>query len=222
MEEVPRRLTVNALAARGLREPWTIPPDLAARATVLVDDTGVHERTPPPVARAPLARTWRVDLVQFNNVLDVEETEDGVLAGLREAGLVEGRDYVTTIRNAQGDMATVNGLIDAALVEKTDLIITFSTPTLQAALQRAQRVPIVFTYLREPDRRRRRHQRHGRTCQTSPASTWRAAFPEMLALIRAIMPAARTLGTLYVPAEVNSVFYKDRLQEDGGKRGVSS
>ena len=39
---------------------------------------------------------------------DVEEAEAGVLAGLRESGLVEGRDYVVTMRNAQGDMATVN------------------------------------------------------------------------------------------------------------------
>ena len=34
-----------------------------------------------------------------------------------------------------------------------------------------------------------------------------AAFKEMLALIRACLPAARTLGTLFVPAEVNTVFY---------------
>ena len=219
MDEVPRRLTVNALATRGLREPWTIPAELAARATVLVDDKGVHERSSPPIARAPLAKTWRLALVQFNNVLDVEETEEGVLTGLREAGLVEGRDYVKTIRNAQGDMATVNGLIDAALVEKTDLIITFSTPTLQAALQRAAaRVPIVFTYLASPI------AAGAGTSDTShlPHVTgvyMAAAFPEMLALIRAVMPAARTLGTLYVPAEVNSVFYKDRLQESAATAG---
>jgi ABC-type uncharacterized transport system substrate-binding protein len=46
-----------------------------------------------------------------------------------------------------------------------------------------------------------------------------AAFKEMLALIRATLPAARTLGTLYVPAEVNTVFYKDRLQEETARSG---
>ena len=44
-------------------------------------------------------------------------------------------------------MATVSALIDAALSEHADLIVTFSTPTLQAALQRARSVPIVFTYV---------------------------------------------------------------------------
>ena len=182
-----------------------------------MDETGTHARTPPPT-HAALAKTWRIDLVQFNNVLDVEESQEGVLAGLREAGLVEGRDYVTTVRNAQGDMATVSGLIDAALSEHADLLITFSTPTLQAALQRARSVPIVFNYLASPI------AAGAGTSDTDhlPNVTgvyMAAAFKEMLALIRACLPAARTLGTLFVPAEVNTVFYKDRLQEETAKAG---
>ena len=44
-------------------------------------------------------------------------------------------------------MATVNSLVDAATTEGADLLITLSTPTLQAALKRAAGKPIVFTYL---------------------------------------------------------------------------
>jgi ABC-type uncharacterized transport system substrate-binding protein len=218
-DEVPRRLVVNTVALRGLRERWAIPADLAKGATVLVDEAGIHERASTAPARPPLAKTWRLDLVQFNNVLDVEEAEEGVLAGLREAGLVEGRDYVKTIRNAQGDMATVSSLIDAALVERTDLLITFSTPTLQAALQRARTVPIVFNYLASPIAA----GAGASDTDHLPNVTgvyMAAAFKEMLALIRATLPAVRTLGTLYVPAEVNTVFYKDRLQEETAKAGI--
>jgi ABC-type uncharacterized transport system substrate-binding protein len=216
--EVPRRFIVNLLAARGLRERWTIPSETARAATVLVDEGGVHARTPPAAARPALARKWRLDLVQFNNVLDVEESEEGVMAGLREAGLVKGRDYVTTVRNAQGDMATVSGLIDAAIVERTDLLITFSTPTLQAALQRARNVPIVFNYLASAiaagaGKSDTDHLPNVTGVYMS------AAFDEMLTLIRGTLPSARTLGTLYVPAEVNTVFYKDRLQEETAKAG---
>jgi ABC-type uncharacterized transport system substrate-binding protein len=217
-DEVPRRVVVNTVATRGLRERWVIPADLARDATVLVDESGMHERTPAAAARPALARTWRLHLVEFNNVLDVEESEGGVLAGLTEAGLVEGRDYVKTVRNAQGDMATVSSLIDAAVVDQADLLITFSTPTLQAALQRARRVPIVFTYLASPI------AAGAGTSDTEhlPNVTgvyMAAAFKEMLAIIRATLPAARTLGTLYVPAEVNTVFYKDRLQEETARSG---
>ena len=82
LDEVPRRLVVNTEAARGLREVWTIPPDVLATATVVVDGTGVHERVPKRAAPAPLGKTWRIDLVQFNQVLDVEEAEEGVRAGV--------------------------------------------------------------------------------------------------------------------------------------------
>src|SRR5881397_1025335 len=75
-----------------------------------------------------LVKKWQVHLIEFNNVVDVEEAEQGVLAGLREAGLVEGHDYDIRIRNAQGDMGTVNSLVDAAITEGADLLITLSTP----------------------------------------------------------------------------------------------
>ena len=84
----------------------------------------------------PLSKTWQLSFVQLNNVVDVEDAERGVLLGLKESGLVQGRDFAYQVRNAQGDMATVTTLVDAA-ANDSDLIVTFSTPTLQAALQRA-------------------------------------------------------------------------------------
>jgi len=85
--------------------------------------------------------------VHLNRLLDAEEAETGVVDGLREAGLVEGRDFDKTVRDAQGDMATVSSQMDAALADRSDLIIPFSTPALQAALQRVKRVPVVFNYV---------------------------------------------------------------------------
>src|SRR5437868_14218414 len=64
-----------------------------------------------------LQKRWRIYFVQFNDVLDVEQADQGVRAGLREGGLAEGRDYVIKTLNAQGDMATVTALIDAAVTD---------------------------------------------------------------------------------------------------------
>ncbi len=157
-DEVPRRLVVNTLALAGLRDPWQLPDAVRADATIVVDADG-HARA-RRARRGALARTWRVDLIQYNQVQDVEEAEAGVIAGFRESGLVEGRDYVITVRNAQGDMATVSTLIDAALGERADLLVTFSTPTLQAALA-AGAAGADRLHLRvEPAGRRRRQDRH--------------------------------------------------------------
>jgi putative tryptophan/tyrosine transport system substrate-binding protein len=50
-----RVLLVNTLALANLREPWRIPPDILARASVIIDEAGRHERkvadAPPGIAR---------------------------------------------------------------------------------------------------------------------------------------------------------------------------
>jgi ABC-type uncharacterized transport system substrate-binding protein len=168
---------------------------------------------------AQLTKKWNVNLVEFNNVLDVEEAEHGVLTGLQEAGLVEDRDYDIKIRNAQGDMGTVNSLIDAAITEGADLLITLSTPTLQAAVQRARSLPIVFTYVASGVQ-----AGAGRTDEDHLPNVTGvylgAAYGELLALIRETFPSIRTMGTLFVPAESNSVLHKDILAAEARKVGI--
>lgn len=214
--EVPRRLVVNRLALAGLKDTWQLPKDVVDRATVVVDDKGVHDNS----RAGALGKTWRVSLIQYNQVQDVEESEEGVIAGFRESGLLEDRDYVLSRRNAQGDMATVSALIDAAVSERADMLITFSTPTLQAALQRARNIPIVFTYVSSP------HAAGAGTSDTDhlPNVTgvyMLPAYDDMLALIRRVVPQAKSVGTLFVPSEVNSVFNRDLLAAATRKAGLT-
>ena len=222
LELAPPFLSVNPTALAGLREPWRIPDAVLAEATVRVDASGIHRsgaQAPAPSAiRGPLAKTWRVDFIELNAVVDVEEAEAGVLEGLQEAGLVRGRDFEVRIRNAQGDMATVSGMVDAAHADGTDLLVTFSTPTLQAAMQRARNVPIVFNYVANA------FAAGAGTSDTDhkPNVTGVylvAGFEKMLEHIRRVLPKARVLGTVYVPAEVNMVSQRAVLLKAAQKAG---
>src|SRR4029077_4908049 len=112
--------------------------DLDRRNPRADDSNGAHRAA---------KKKWRLYLIQYNDVLDVKESEHGVREGLRSAGLEEGRDFSAKVLNAQGDMSTVSALIDAAVTGGADMLITFSTPTLQAAIQRGQSLPIVYTYV---------------------------------------------------------------------------
>ena len=204
LDVVPPYLSINTTVLKGLREPWRVPDTLLAAANVVVDASGVHKKAAAVAANAPLNRKWKVSLIALVQTLDLEEAEKGVLDGLKESGLVEGRDYEKTIRNAQGDMATLPGLVDAALGDGADLLITFSTPTLQAALQRARRIPIVFTYVADPI------AAGAGTSDTEHLPNVTGvyligAYDKAMPLIKEILPRARTLGTVYVPAEVNMV-----------------
>ncbi len=194
----------------GITFPETLVKEAEATAA-----PQTSEQQPP----TPLAKKWNVNLVEFNNVLDVEEAEQGVLTGLREANLVEGRDYEVKIRNAQGDMGTVNSLIDAAVSDEADLLITLSTPTLQAALQRARSLPIVFTYVANGV-----IAGAGRSDEDHLPNVTGVylggGYKELLTIIRESFPSVHTLGTLFVPSEVNSVFHKDQLMAAAQKVGI--
>ena len=208
---VPPYLSVNTNALKGLKERWLVPDEILSDASVVVDGTGIRRKTAAPTTASsggstnrPLAKTWRVSLVEFNQTVDIEESERGVLDGLREAGLVEGRDFTKSIRNAQGDMPAVSAMIGAAVSEGSDLIIPFSTPTLQAALQHARNVPVVFTTIADPFA-----AGAGRSdADHAPNVTGVylvGAYRQMMPLIREVRPNATRLGTIYVPAEVNMV-----------------
>jgi ABC-type uncharacterized transport system substrate-binding protein len=217
--EIEPVLWLNTTVLEGLREPWRIPQSVIDRAGVLIDANGRTDRRQSAPLVQPLAKKWRLSLIQYANVVDVEEAEAGFLAGLKEAGLEEGRDYEVTIRNAQGDMVTVNALIDAAMVDGVDMLVTFSTPTLQAAIQRARNLPIVFTYVANAV------IAGAGTSDTEhlPNVTgvyMEAAYDEMIALIRESVPTARVLGTLFIPSEINTVFHRDRLAEAAQRAGM--
>ncbi|MDZ4684700.1 MAG: ABC transporter substrate-binding protein, partial [Planctomycetaceae bacterium] len=219
---IPPKLFLNTTVPADLKAPWVFPADLIAKADTVIDATGEHTKAAsPPVANAaprPLTKVWRLRLTSYINSADAEDAERGVQAGLKAAGLVEGRDYDWKSLNAQGDMAALNGLVDAALADQADLLLTVSTQALQAAVQRAKDVPIVFTMVANPfmagvgtsDRDHR----------PRVTGAYGAADAEaMMPLIRQVLPNTRRLGTLYSPTEVNSVFNHDVVAAAAKKAG---
>ena len=103
-----------------MKARWQFPADILARADLMLDESGRHEKTPV----AHLGGKKTIAFVQLNNVLDVEETEAGFLDGLKNSGLAEGTDFDIRRQNAQGDMATVSALVDNAVSQKCDLLVT--------------------------------------------------------------------------------------------------
>jgi ABC-type uncharacterized transport system substrate-binding protein len=118
-------------------------------------------------------------------------------------------------------MATLNSLVQAALNDQADLILTLSTPTLQAAMRQTSRVPIVFTFVADPV-----VAGAGRSVADHQANVTgvyiNGAYPEVVALVRECLPAARRIGTLFVPTEVNTVFHKDQTAAEASKLGLET
>jgi len=179
------------------------------------------EETPaagPPTA-GPLAKQWKVDILEYVNVVDSEDAERGIRAGLKDSGLVEGRDYTVRLRNAQGDMPTLSTLVDAAQGEGADLLMTLSTPTLQAALQRARTLPIVFTFVADAVVAGAGRSNEDHLPNVTGVAT-KSPADELITAVRECLPQARRIGTLFVPAEANSVYNKDKMSDAARRAGL--
>lgn len=189
----------------------------AASAILLLSDLQHRERA---AARNALSKKhlWKIYFVQYNDVIDVKDAEAGVFDGLRESGLEDGRDFEVKILNAQGDMATVSALIDTAVTGGADMLITFSTPTLQAALRRAQNVPVVYNYVASGLKAGAGKSNTDHAPNVTGVSLL-PANDEALQLLKTHFPSIHKLGTLYCPAETNMVNAKIALDEAAKRAG---
>jgi len=77
-------------------------------------------------------------------------TVEGLKAGLREAGLAEGRDVSFDIRFTEGDAQATRAAAAALVKAGVDLIVTSQDGPTQAAKDATKTVPIVFTLVGDP------------------------------------------------------------------------
>lgn len=212
---MPESLALNRGALAGLLPGWSIPPDVKESAPA-----GPPAAAAPGAGAAPLAKRWKLRVVQLVDGPAIAESRAGILAGLAEAGLREGRDYELKVADAQGDLSLLPALLDAAVTDDAGMILTITTPALEAALQKVKDRPIVFALSLDPllvgDPGT--HERH----RPNVAGVYdRSPFEEMLALVRELLPSGRSVGTLYAPSERNSVVFRDEMTRVAGRLGLS-
>src|SRR5215203_6965622 len=90
------------------------------------------------------------------------------------------------------------------------MLVTFSTPTLQAAIQRTKTIPVVFTYVANAVIAGAGKSDTDHLPNVTGVYMM-GAYDKMLALIREVLPRSHVLGTIYVPAEANMVHQRDAL-----------
>ena len=144
---------------------------------------------------------------------------EGVFRGFEEAALVEGRDYEAKFVSAQGDIATASSMVDAAASDGTELIVSLTTPMLQACLRRSRGIPVVFTLVANPVLAGAGKSNTDHLPNVA-GNYVVSPFARMMRAVRECLPNARRVGTLFAPAEVNSVFYKDKLVEAAREVGI--
>ena len=212
------RLAINRQALEGLKDPWKIPEELNARADLIVDERGVHEK-PAGVPKPPPGRVFKVGVVYFAPEEGADLCMKGLFDGLRDLGFLEGQNLQVLRAHAQAEIINIPSLLQNYDNQDVDLIVTLTTPCLTSACSTVKKKPVVFTYVYDPlaagvGKSRSDHLAH---------VTGVGSFPpvgDTIDLIQKLVPAVKSVGTLYNSSEANSRAVVDVARDLFAKRGI--
>lgn len=216
---VPETLWLNTLALNGLRESWQIPEAVSARAQVLVDAKGVHERSTVMAPRALEGRIYKIGLAYFSPDPVGEICRKGMFDGLQSLGFIKDKNLHVRAAHAQGEIANIPTMLQTLDNLGLDLIVSFTTPVLTAAAASVRRTPVVFTEVYDPIA-----AGVGKTLEEHhPNITGVGSFPPVEATVdvmQRVLPGIKAVGTLYNSSEANSRKVVGVAREIFKKRGI--
>jgi ABC-type uncharacterized transport system substrate-binding protein len=197
-----------------------VDPMQARQLGVTLPESILREANRGPFVRtARPARLQRIDLLSFVESDPLRMAIQGLHEGFAEDGWIVGTDYELRPKSAQGDISMLPNLVDACSQGDADLVLTLTTPPTQAALRRLRNKRMVYGLVA-----------NGVLAGAGSSATDHLPFAtgvDVPAPIRMgvealvqCLPRARRLGTLFVPGEVNSVYYKTQLEEACKERGL--
>ena len=111
---------------------------------------GAAFAAPRLVIAQPASRVYRIAILDDTSEGTRGDAWTRLRDGLRELGLVEGRNLVIEVRYAGGVSERLNALAAEIVATKPDLIVTPGTPTTRAVLRATSSIPIVFSGAADP------------------------------------------------------------------------
>ncbi|MCQ4632836.1 ABC transporter substrate-binding protein [Shinella sp. CPCC 100929] len=150
----------------------------------------------------------------------LDAARDGVKEALEAAGYKEGENLTFLYESAQGNPATAAQIARQFAGEEPSVIVPISTPSAQAVVSSTRDIPVVFTAVSDPlgaQLVKDMDKPGGNVTGLSDMSP----VAEHLALIKEILPNAKTIGFLYNSGEANSVSLLAVLKTEAEKAGLT-
>ena len=169
----------------------------------------------PPVRIGYLASSSGDSPIGVDRIAAIKE-------GLRDNGLVEGRDYVLETRFAAGEYARFPELARELAQSGASLIITNTIASVRAAQDLVPPVPIVMAPINDPvgvGLVASLARPGGHT--TGIASLNEDLTPKLLEYQRAVLPKARVLAALFNPGNPSNLRFLDDLRIRAGERAMT-
>ncbi len=165
-------------------------------------------------ASASAGNPYKIGLLQYGQHPSLDNCRKGFLEGLKEAGLTEGTDFTVDYQNAGFDDNVDSQIAAKFSSDNVDMMVAVATPSAVHCFAAAEdkNIPVIFTAVSDPAQA---GLDKGNITGTSDA----LPVDAQLQLIRALQPAAKTIGIIYTTSEPNSVStiaqYKEKASSYG-------
>ncbi|MBF0475661.1 MAG: hypothetical protein HQK59_07455 [Deltaproteobacteria bacterium] len=207
----------------------TIPPDLLAQANRLVGrgaeaavkaghptaPASARIATPPsgqaastlpyapvtPAADKPAGK--RLVVFMFSETPPIMDTRKGVLEELTTSGVLKKYNISVEHKSAQAEFYLAQSIAGEITRLNYEYIITLSTPALQSIAQANKRIPQIFGGVTDPYRMGIAKSADDHLPNITGVATMHPVSATFKA-IREILPQARTIGTVWNPAEATA------------------
>ena len=150
----------------------------------------------------------------------LDAARDGVKEALAAAGYKEGENLKFIYESAQGNPATAAQIARQFAGEEPNVIVPISTPSAQAVVSTTRDIPVVFTAVSDPLGAQLVKDMDKPGSNVTGLSDM-SPVAEHLALIKEILPNAKTIGFLYNSGEANSVSLLAVLKAEAEKAGLT-
>lgn len=162
------------------------------------------EVTNTPVATQepePGAQLKTIGICQYADHSALNQSREGFLKGLEEAGLVEGTDYQIDYQNAGLDSAKCETIAKDFVSKKVDLICSIATNASTACLTAVdgKDIPLIYAAVTDPESA---GLLNGNVTGTSDE----LRIDAQLKMIRELQPGASAIGIVYSTNEPNASF----------------
>jgi putative tryptophan/tyrosine transport system substrate-binding protein len=148
-------------------------------------------------------KATQIGILQFASHPALDQSREGFIDSLAQAGFKDGGSIKLEIQNAQRDMSIARTIAKKFVSDNKDLIYTIATPASQAAAKETSSTPILFCAVTDPVKAglvKSIDSPGGNVTGVSdliPVKT-------QLGLLLRIAPAVKRLGIIYNPGEDNA------------------
>lgn len=174
------------------------------------------------VAALALAGAAHAQTVKVLSIVDhpaLDAIRDGVRAELKAEGY--GDDKLKwEYQSAQGNTGTAAQIARKFVGDKPDVIVAIATPAAQSVVAATKSVPVVYSGVTDPIAAQL-VKGWGPSGTNVTGVSDKLPLDRQVALIKRVVPNAKTVGMVYNPGEANSVVVVKELKEILAKQGMT-